>query len=97
MKQKLFALFYFFVHLGLFYKVRKLPKDTTKTVASVVSTMKQTFIQLYLLLWKCWKCESRNKVRLIAQIVWPLLLFLILVAVRLTRNLRDPHIECMLF
>lgn len=52
------------------------------------------FNQLRLLLWKNFTLRKRQKLRLIAEISFPLALFMILVIVRTTRDLRVPHPEC---
>nr|APD26544.1 ATP-binding cassette transporter subfamily A member 1-like X1 protein [Brachionus koreanus] len=51
------------------------------------------FRQLYLLLWKNYVLRSRAKIRLIIEILWPLILFLILMWVR-TRGLRNNEPNC---
>ncbi|XP_063236956.1 phospholipid-transporting ATPase ABCA7-like isoform X2 [Bacillus rossius redtenbacheri] len=52
-----------------------------------------TFLQLRMLLWKNYVLRKRQKVRCVAEIIWPLFLFLILMWVR-TRELKDYVHEC---
>lgn len=53
------------------------------------------FNQLLLLLWKNFTLRKRQKLRLVAEIVFPLALFLILVIVRLTKpDLKVQHAAC---
>jgi hypothetical protein len=49
--------------------------------------------QLQLLLWKNFQLRKRKKFRLLIEIIWPLVLFLILVWVR-TRGLRVNMPAC---
>ncbi|BES89471.1 ATP-Hypothetical protein cassette sub-family A ABC1 member [Nesidiocoris tenuis] len=55
--------------------------------------MKTVIRQLRLIIWKNYLVRKRQKVRLTIEIVWPLLLFLLLMWVR-TRGLRDFIEEC---
>ncbi|XP_052284173.1 phospholipid-transporting ATPase ABCA1-like isoform X3 [Dreissena polymorpha] len=53
------------------------------------------FNQLLLLLWKNFTLRKRQKLRLAAEIIFPLALFLILVIVRTTKpDLKVKHAEC---
>ncbi|KAK7488493.1 hypothetical protein BaRGS_00020278 [Batillaria attramentaria] len=50
--------------------------------------------QLRLLLWKNFTLRRRQPVRVVVEIVWPLCLFLILVAVRFRPDVRENKPEC---
>ncbi|KAK7490495.1 hypothetical protein BaRGS_00018281 [Batillaria attramentaria] len=50
--------------------------------------------QLKLLLWKNFTLRRRQPVRVVVEIVWPLCLFLILVAVRMRPDLKEKKPEC---
>ncbi|XP_041357912.1 phospholipid-transporting ATPase ABCA1-like isoform X2 [Gigantopelta aegis] len=52
------------------------------------------FNQLWLLLWKNFKLRQRQPVRVVIEILWPLCLFLILVAVRTRPDLITKQHEC---
>ncbi|XP_052776388.1 phospholipid-transporting ATPase ABCA1-like isoform X2 [Mya arenaria] len=53
------------------------------------------FNQLLLLLWKNFTLRKRQKLRLVAEIIFPLALFLILLIVRLTKpDLKVEHAAC---
>ncbi|XP_061181755.1 phospholipid-transporting ATPase ABCA1-like [Saccostrea echinata] len=52
------------------------------------------FSQLWLLSWKNFTLRRRQKFRLVAEIVFPLALFIILVIVRTRPNLKIPYTEC---
>ncbi|XP_045158186.2 phospholipid-transporting ATPase ABCA1-like isoform X2 [Mercenaria mercenaria] len=53
------------------------------------------FNQLLLLLWKNFTLRKRQKLRLVAEVVFPLALFLILLIVRITKpDLKVKHGEC---
>ncbi|XP_062578503.1 ATP-binding cassette sub-family A member 7-like [Saccostrea cucullata] len=52
------------------------------------------FSQLWLLSWKNFTLRRRQKFRLVAETVFPLALFIILVIVRTRPNLKVPYTEC---
>ncbi|KAL8576509.1 hypothetical protein ACOMHN_003067 [Nucella lapillus] len=52
------------------------------------------FNQLCLLLWKNFTLRRRQPVRVVIEILWPLCLFLILVAVRFRPDLKQNKPEC---
>ena len=56
--------------------------------------MGKVFLQLGLLIWKCWKSELRNPLRFAALILVPLLMFVILAGFRLGFELVDKEGEC---
>ncbi|RUS79039.1 hypothetical protein EGW08_013196, partial [Elysia chlorotica] len=51
-------------------------------------------LQLRLLLWKNFTLRKRQPARLVVELVWPLVLFLILVLVRSRPDIKQPRDEC---
>ena len=56
--------------------------------------MANGWLQLGLLIWKCWKSEIRNPIRLAALILVPLLMFIVLAGFRMGFQLKDQEDEC---
>ncbi|GFN96696.1 ATP-binding cassette sub-family a member 1 [Plakobranchus ocellatus] len=51
-------------------------------------------LQLRLLLWKNFTLRKRQPIRVVVELVWPLVLFLILVAVRTRPDIKQPRSSC---
>lgn len=62
--------------------------------SAVIMRVLDVLRQLYLLLWKNVILRRRQKIRLAVEIIWPLFLFLVLVWVRLSTNLKTFQSSC---